>query len=59
MVRKATGEAVEFDNTTEWQQFAEEISDGQWQGFALRMLSLNRRDVEPGFTLSAYDTITS
>lgn len=36
------GTAVEFDPATEWNALADEMSDGQWQDFAVAVLQVNR-----------------
>ncbi|KRC37526.1 hypothetical protein [Oerskovia sp. Root22] len=36
------GNAVDFDPRTEWAELADEMSDGQWQDFAMAVLAVNR-----------------
>lgn len=41
-VKARTDEGVPFDPHTEWVPLADEMTNGQWEGFALAVLSTNR-----------------
>lgn len=41
VIRKETGEAVDFTGA-DWADEAEEMSDGQWTRFAVKLLEINR-----------------
>lgn len=50
---KATGEAVDFDPATEWQQLADDMTDGQYGEFATKVFELNRQSVARPFSVAA------
>lgn len=39
---KSSGKVVDFDPATDWQQLADEMSDGQYSEFAQKVFDLNR-----------------
>jgi hypothetical protein len=53
-VNKAdTDEVVDFDATAEWNQLADDMTDGQWKEFADEVLRLNRAVTTPPFSRTA------
>lgn len=59
VARKSTGEAIPFDGPSEWAALADEMSDGQWQEFAIPTLTVNRGQATPGFSRAAWQTTRS
>lgn len=50
---KATGETEPFD-PADWTALADDMSQGQFEPFALAVLGVNRGQVMPGFNRAAY-----
>lgn len=53
VTEKSTGNVVEFDPVTEWVPLANEMTDGQFSDFAIRVLGLNRNTTKSPFSLTA------
>lgn len=53
---RATGAPVEFDQA-DWPALADEISNSQWQQFALAVLRLNNGTTDTPFSLAASSTM--
>lgn len=51
---KGSGERVDFDPASEWQSLADEMSNAQWEQFAIPLLLVNRGTVTPGFNRAAW-----
>ena len=50
---KVSGNDVEFDAAAEWVALADDMSDGQWQKFALAALQVNRGATQAPFSVLA------
>lgn len=50
---KATGKVVDFDPATDWQQLADDMTDGQYGEFATKVFELNRQSVARPFSVAA------
>lgn len=53
VTRKATGEEVPFDAATEWEPLADQMTNGQWEAFAIAVMQLNRSSAAPDFSRAA------
>jgi hypothetical protein len=56
---KASGERVDFDAAGEWQALADDMSNAQWEQFAIPLLLVNRGTVTPGFNRAAWQKTPS
>ncbi|MDF2915993.1 MAG: hypothetical protein K0S70_210 [Microbacterium sp.] len=56
---KASGERVEFAPVTDWLPLADEMSNAQWEQFAIPLLLVNRGTVTPGFNRAAWQRTPS
>lgn len=52
-VNDAEGEPVDFDAKNEWDQLADDMTNGQWQEFADEFLRLNRQVTDAPFSRTA------
>src|SRR5690606_31063341 len=50
---KASGKVVDFDPATDWQQLADDMTDGQYGEFATKVFELNRQSVARPFSVAA------
>lgn len=53
VTHKKTGEPVEF-TAADWDAEADEMTNAQWDHFAIAILSLNRGKASPGFNKAAW-----
>jgi len=56
---KASGERVEFSPASDWLPLADEMSNAQWEQFAIPLLLVNRGTVTPGFNRAAWQRTPS
>lgn len=59
VVNKATGERIEFAPAEDWVPLADEMSNAQWEQFAIPLLLVNRGTVTPGFNRAAWQRTPS
>lgn len=51
---KVTGDPIDFTAASDWGPLADEMSNAQWEQFAVPVLLVNRGTVTPGFNRAAW-----